>query len=531
MSSTKSCSNDIDHIETTPRKSSDNKQKTGDAALTILGDEPTRRDITPEESAGVLRKIDLWIMPVVLLVYFLQQLDKSSLSYTSVFGIVEETGLVGSQYSWLSSIVYVAQLVWQPVSSYLLVRFPIAKYLFFNVLMWGIVVACTSAATNFGGLLAGRFFLGIFEATVAPAFITITQMWWRRREQTMRLSMWMAMNGGTGMVGSLYLHAHSQWQIIFLFIGLLTVGLSPIVFFVLPDSPVKARFLSRDEKIIALERLRANNQGTESKVWKWDQVRELIIDPKTYLWFLLLFVCAAPSGGIGAFGPLIIQGFGFNQFTTILFNIPFNAFQVLITLFAAHLSTKLKLKWPVIFGLTIPPIAGSVALLCMGRGPGARNSLLVCYYVLSFFTGLQPMLYTWSAQNTAGHTKKICTTGVVFAAQCAGNIVGPLLYRTQDKPYYRRGLISNLICWAILALLTLVTAMYLAACNARHAAARVRAGKVGKLVDMSLEREPKGDAGGGTQQVAKGVRERDATNDQAFSDLTDMRNEDFIYVL
>lgn len=48
----------------------------GDAALTILGDGSPRRDISPEEDAKVLRKIDLWVMPVVLLVYFLQQLDK-----------------------------------------------------------------------------------------------------------------------------------------------------------------------------------------------------------------------------------------------------------------------------------------------------------------------------------------------------------------------------------------------------------------------------------------------------------------------
>ncbi|KAF8869061.1 major facilitator superfamily domain-containing protein [Infundibulicybe gibba] len=203
MSSTESYSNDIDNVEATPSKLPDNRQREGDAALAILGDEPNRREITSIESARVLRKIDLWILPVILLVYFLQQLDKSSLSYASVFGIVEETGLVGSQYSWLTSIVYVAELVWQPVSSYLLVRLPIAKYLFVNVFMWGVVVACTSAATNFTGLVTGRFFLGIFEATVAPAFITITQMWWRRREQTMRLAMWMAMNGVTGMVGSL----------------------------------------------------------------------------------------------------------------------------------------------------------------------------------------------------------------------------------------------------------------------------------------------------------------------------------------
>ena len=64
--------------------------------------------------------------------------------------------------------------------------------MFFNVMMWGVVVSCTAAANDFKSLLATRFFLGIFEATVgkseklslitllttlaAPCFITITQM-------------------------------------------------------------------------------------------------------------------------------------------------------------------------------------------------------------------------------------------------------------------------------------------------------------------------------------------------------------------
>jgi hypothetical protein len=41
--------------------------KNGDAALEILGDGP-RREFTEAEDAAVLRKIDLWIMPVVLMV-------------------------------------------------------------------------------------------------------------------------------------------------------------------------------------------------------------------------------------------------------------------------------------------------------------------------------------------------------------------------------------------------------------------------------------------------------------------------------
>lgn len=115
---------------------------------------------------------------------------RSSLSYTSVFGIVSDTHLVGSQYSWLGSIVYVAQLIWQPVSSYLLVKLPVGKYrmfvslpflidpdifsiVFVNVFMWGVVVSCTAAAHNFNGLITTRFFLGIFEATVGMCLLSL----------------------------------------------------------------------------------------------------------------------------------------------------------------------------------------------------------------------------------------------------------------------------------------------------------------------------------------------------------------------
>ncbi|KAL1659379.1 major facilitator superfamily domain-containing protein [Schizophyllum commune] len=512
------------------------KANAGDAALEVLGRSDVRREITTEEDRRVRRKIDLWLMPVIVMVYMLQQLDKSSLSYTSVFGIVEDTGLKGQEYSWLSSIVYVAQLIWQPVSSYLLVRLPVAKYLFVHVFMWGVCVASTAAAHNFAGLITARFFLGIFEATVAPCFITITQMGWRRREQTMRLAIWMAANGGTGMFGSLLSWGLGHiggslrpYQTIFLFIGCLTTACSPIILLVLPDSPIKAKFLSQDEKIIAIERIRANNQGTETKVWKWEQVNELLLDPKTYLWFALLFLCALPSGGIGAFGPLIINGFGFDQFYTILFNIPFSALQVVLTLLSAWVSQRIKLKWPVVFFLTLPAIGGASALLVLGRDPSMKNELLGCYYVLSFFTALQPMLYTWSSQNTAGHTKKLCTTGLVFVAQCTGNIVGPLLYTTEEKPYYRRGLVANVACWIALAILSLITAAYLALLNKRHAARRIAVGKAGVVVDASLE-----DYAGRRTATQGGVEKQQGetlANERAFDDLTDSQNEDFIYAL
>lgn len=56
----------------------------------------------------------------------------------------------------------------------------------YNRLGWGISLICSAAAHNFTNLLIGRIFLGGFEATLAPTFIALCQMWWRRREQTWR---------------------------------------------------------------------------------------------------------------------------------------------------------------------------------------------------------------------------------------------------------------------------------------------------------------------------------------------------------
>jgi MFS family permease len=187
----------IEHVQ-------DSRNRRRDAAAEFLQKNPEGRVVvTPEDDKRVLRRIDIVILPIMLTVYFLQGLDKATLSYAAVFGLITDANLVNDQYSWLGSIVYLAQLVMQPLIAYLLVRLPIGKFTSAMVLCWGITLSCMAAANTFGGLLATRFLLGAFEASVAPSFIAVTQMWWRRREQTVRTSYWYAMNGATFMFGSL----------------------------------------------------------------------------------------------------------------------------------------------------------------------------------------------------------------------------------------------------------------------------------------------------------------------------------------
>lgn len=75
---------------------------------------------------------------------------------------------------------------------------------------------------------------------------------------------------------------------IFLFCGLLTVAYSFVVLWLIPDSPMEAKFLSDREKVIATERLRANQMGIAARKWRWDHVKETALDVKTYLWFIAI---------------------------------------------------------------------------------------------------------------------------------------------------------------------------------------------------------------------------------------------------
>lgn len=175
---------------------------------------------------------------------------------------------------------------------------------------------------------------------------------------------------------------------------------------------MSAKFLRRgDDRLIAIERLRMNQQGISSGEWRWDHVRECLLDIKTWIWVALLTAVSIPSGGISTFGPLIVESFGFDSFTTILFNMPFGAVQVFATLGSAWAATHYKAKSPILALLCLPPIAGLVMMLNIRYDKSNRGALLAAYYLTSFYPAISPLIYSWSGANTAGDTKRKMTTG------------------------------------------------------------------------------------------------------------------------
>lgn len=99
----------------------------------------------------------------------------------------------------------------------------------------------------------------------------------------------------------------APWRILFLALGLLTVGTGALYLWYLPDNQSNTKFLSEREKLVAIERIRVNFQGIGNKVWKWYQFREAFRDPRTYLYVLFSLLMNIPNGGITTFGSQIIK--------------------------------------------------------------------------------------------------------------------------------------------------------------------------------------------------------------------------------
>ncbi|KAJ4412570.1 hypothetical protein N0V85_003663 [Neurospora sp. IMI 360204] len=493
--------------------------------------ENQRVTLTEEDNRRILRKTDLTILPILAWVYFLQILDKTVLGYGAIFGLREDTHLKGNQYSLIGSIAPIAQLAWQPFSSILIIKVPHRILMPTLVLGWGIAQSLTPLCKSFPALLAIRFFLGLFEAGCLPLFSVITAHWYRRSEQPVRVAAWYGTNGlatifaaalsfGLAKIPSPLL---ASWQIIFLFTGLMTIVTVPFIYWKLDNNVHSARFLTAEEKQKAIERLRANNNGTsdgEAHKFKWSQVGEVFLDIKTYLFIAMSLANNLGAQVVNTFGPLILSGLGFDNHKTTLLNIPFGAVQYVIILGVAWTSVKVRSgKGVALMVILLPILAGISVLYVLPRDKSHTAPLLVGYYFLAFIFGCNTLVMSWILANTAGSTKSSVMMSLYNAASSAGNIIGPLLFDTADAPAYTPGLKATLGVYSMMAAVVLLQLGNLVLLNKMQEKKRVANGKPAKLHDASMDKK-----------FNAGAAQEGDIGSRAFLDLTDRQNDEFIYV-
>jgi MFS family permease len=184
-------------------------------------------------------------------------------------------------------------------------RLPVGKFLGFTGITWGIILMTTPACTNFAGIAANRFMLGLVEAAVNPGFVLVMSMWYTHQEQPLRLEIYYCTNGIATMFGGLigYAIGHitgglARWMYVFLIFGALSLLAGIATLFFLPDLPSTAKFLTQRERAVAVERVAANRQGVKNHHFKVDQLWQTLADPKTWILFILAVSAQVPNAAI-----------------------------------------------------------------------------------------------------------------------------------------------------------------------------------------------------------------------------------------
>ncbi|KAJ5590046.1 hypothetical protein N7450_004018 [Penicillium hetheringtonii] len=424
----------------------------------------------------VLRKIDRRLIPLLFLTYMLNFMDKTILSSASVFGLSEDTGLVGQQYSWVSSIFYFGYLGWEYPTTILIARLPPAKYMTANTFLWGAVVALTAACTNFGGLMTVRFLLGVAEATITPTFMFITSTWYTRDEIPTRTGLWFSGNSVGGIVSSLlayglgHVNDHvGPWRWMFIVLGLWTFLWGFALWTFLPDSISSAKFLTEEERKFASNRAIVAGTGvTKKTAWRWDQFIECLIDPKSWLIFSLALLTQIPNGGTQNFANLVLVSFGFTNLQSTLLTIPYSIITVATITGTGWLSGHFRqLNCLLIVAVVLPCIIGSAIIY--SRAHIVHGVQLFGYFLLSTGPAGMPLAMSLVQANYRGVTKKMTVTAMVFLAYCAGNIAGPQFFLSSEAPTYNTAFRTIMICYALVVLLALSLRFYLQWTNSRRA--------------------------------------------------------------
>ncbi|KAF7557729.1 hypothetical protein G7Z17_g415 [Cylindrodendrum hubeiense] len=415
-----------------------------------------------EMAKRVLRKIDYNIIPVLFITYMFNFMDKTILSSASVFGLRDDTHLVGQDYSWVSSIFYFGYFAWTYPTSLLITRLPVAWYMTGNTFLWGAFVAITAACTNYGGLLTVRFLLGVSEATITPAFMFLTSTWYTRDEIPTRTGIWFAGNSIGGLVASLLAFGIGHiddnvgaWNWMYIILGVLTFLWAFAIWYFLPNTISSARFLTPEERQYAGDRVVL--AGTA------------LLDPKTWLVFGIEILQSIPNSGTQNFANLVITSFGFSSLQSTLINIPYSVLSALVIFGTGWLAGRYrKMNCILIVCVVLPCIIGSAVIYCRDQIP-TKGVHLFAYFLLCTGPSVMPLALSLVQANCRGVTKKMTMSALLFIAYCSGNIAGPHFFKASEEPQYNTAFRTIMICYALVAVLAMTLRVYLQWMNQKRA--------------------------------------------------------------
>ncbi|KAI9774745.1 MAG: hypothetical protein M1835_005984 [Candelina submexicana] len=413
---------------------------------------PLVKEIAPRErehlEAALRRKIDLRLLPMVVIIYIMNYLDRNNIAAARLAGLEDDLHLTGTQFSTAVSILFVGYLLMQIPSNLLLNKIgKPALYLPSCMIVWGIVSGATGSVHSYGSLIACRFLLGFIEAAYFPGCLFYLSSWYTRKELGLRTAILFSgslISGAFsgliaagitgGMDGARNLRA---WRWLFILEGVVTVIIAFGACFVLPDFPRTTTWLTEEERQLAAWRLE-EDIGEDD----WDDSGEqtllhglklAVMDIKTWILMVMLF-CIIASASVTNFFPTVVATLKYNNIQSLLLTAPPYVLAVITSFANAWHADRTGERY---FHVTLPFwVAVAAFILAAATTATGPRYLAMMLMVPGVYAGYVVGLAWISNTIPRPPAKRAAALAAINAVSNTSSIYASYMYPPSDGPRY-----------------------------------------------------------------------------------------------
>lgn len=266
-----------------------------------------------EKSA--IRKVCLRLVPFVALMFFINFLDRTAISFAGPNGLTEDLGLKAAQFGLASGIFFIGYILLEVPSNLALHRYGARKWLARIMVSWGIVSLLFTWVSSVEELYILRVLLGIAEAGFFPGAILFLSLWVPAKHRSKILSLFYLAQPLTVVLGAplaaALIEQHglfglAGWRVMFLGVSIPAIVIGIIAWFYLVDSPREAKWLNAAEKEWLTTALEKEHQ---KKGTAHARVRTVLFNGRVWLLCLIYFGFIYGLYALAFFLPTIISGF------------------------------------------------------------------------------------------------------------------------------------------------------------------------------------------------------------------------------
>ncbi|KAG1057143.1 hypothetical protein G6F46_001022 [Rhizopus delemar] len=416
---------------------------------------------TEEEEKKVLFKIDTKLMPFVLLMTFVLNMDRTNISNAISDHLPENLGfgITGVNTATLIySITFtVVTLVTNPVAKWIGPH----RWIPFLMFSWAIVTWGHVFLHNYSGFLAIRFFIALTEAGFIPSCLVYFTTWYKASELATRLAWFWGIQAFASAFSGLISFGIFRlegvaglygWKWLFLIDGVFTHIIGFIAILYLPESPATTRgtirgkygwFTEREAAIAVTRIIEDDKYKIEQNAHvTWHDAQIAISDTKLWTHLLITFTSMMHHTPISTYFPKLINGYGFSVTVSNLLTVPANIINLFFSiLIAKHADKKGYYAFHALIGC-LWSMAGFLSLIILPNSAGRWN-----FYAAALFTASSPSFHgmhiAWMSSNVAPHGKRVLALGAIIGAANICGVPGSQIYQQTDSPRFIRGNWAN----------------------------------------------------------------------------------------